>query len=87
MLIVAVLFGTVLLRFAIVLVVVYFILPATRTCPHCATELTLIRHGILRRLIPAVEHRWCLGCGWNGLVRRTPRRISQSRVISRAARS
>jgi hypothetical protein len=86
MLIVAVLFATVLLRFAIVLVVVYLILPATRVCPHCANDLTLIRHPILCRVIPPVEHRWCLSCGWNGLGRR-PRRGSQSRVISRAARS
>jgi hypothetical protein len=87
MLIVAVLFATVLLRFAIVLAVVYLILPATRVCPHCANALTLIRHPVLRRIIPAVEHRWCLECGWNGLVRRGPRRVPQSRVISRAARS
>ncbi len=89
MLIVAVLFATVLLRFGIVLGVVYLILPATRICPQCASDLTLIRHPILRHLIPQVEHRWCLGCGWNSLVRRPrgPRSGSQSRVISRAARS
>ena len=87
MLIAVVLFATVLLRFAIVLAVVYFILPATRICPHCASDLTLIRHPVMRRLLPVLEHRWCLGCGWNGLVRRAPRRGSQSRVISRAARS
>jgi hypothetical protein len=89
MLIVAVLFATVLLRFAIVLAVVYHILPATRVCPHCASDLTLIRHPIMRLLIPPVEHRWCIGCGWNGLVRRPPGspRVPQSRVISRAARS
>lgn len=89
MLVVVVLFATVLLRFAIVLLVVYLILPATRTCPHCRTDLTLIRHPVLRRLMAAIEHRWCLGCGWSGLVRRVPHegRISQSRVINRAARS
>jgi len=87
MLIAVVLFVTVLLRFAIVLAAVYLILPATRACPHCARDLTLIQHPVLRRLIPGVEHRWCLGCGWNGLVRRAPRKVPQSRVISRAARS
>ena len=87
MLIVVVLFITVLLRFAIVLAAVYLILPATRVCPHCAGDLTLIQHPVLRRLIPPVEHRWCLGCGWSGLVRRALRRVPQSRVISRAARS
>ncbi|HMG18515.1 MAG TPA: hypothetical protein VK573_07315 [Gemmatimonadales bacterium] len=89
MLIVVVLFATVMLRAGIVIVVVYVILPATRTCPRCATDLTLIRHPVMRRLLPVVEHRWCLGCGWSGLVRRVSRErpVFQSRVINRAARS
>ncbi len=87
MLIVAVLLATVLLRFTIVLAAVYLLLPVTRLCPRCANDLTVIRHRLMRWLVPAVEHRWCLGCGWNGIVRRTSRRSSQSRVISRAARS
>ena len=90
MLIVVVLFATVLLRAGIVITVVYLILPATRVCPRCAADLTLIRHPVLRRLVPSVEHRWCLTCGWSGIVRRTrgPQLPStQSRVINRAARS
>lgn len=89
MLVVVVLFATVLLRAGIVIFVVYLILPATRTCPRCASDLATIRHPILRRLLPVVEHRWCLGCGWSGVVRRTPpaHPLPQSRVINRAARS
>jgi ribosomal protein S27AE len=89
MLIVLVLFMTVLLRFAIVALVVYFLLPATRACPRCGDEAVLIRHAVLRYIVPALEHRWCLQCGWGGLVRRVPppRSIPQSRVINRAARS
>jgi predicted RNA-binding Zn-ribbon protein involved in translation (DUF1610 family) len=89
MVIVLVLFATVLLRFALVLAVVYLMLPVKMSCPQCGDKLTLIRHPLLRHLVPLVEHRWCMGCGWNGVVRRarpappTP----QSRVISRAARS
>lgn len=82
MLIVLVLFATVLLRAAIVLTFVYLILPAKRVCPLCGARLTPIRHPWLRRLLPLVEHRWCLDCGWSGLVRQV-----QSRVINRAARS
>lgn len=88
MLVVVVLFATVLLRAGIVLVVVYLILPKSFSCPRCADKLTMIRHPIMRRLLPRVEHRWCLNCGWSGIVRRArERRIGQSRVISRAARS
>ena len=88
MLIVVVLLATVLLRFSIVVAVVYLMLPATRSCPRCADELALIRHPVLRRLVPMVEHRWCLRCGWSGAVRRGRARPQvQSRVITRAARS
>ena len=89
MLIVVVLFATVLLRAGIVLVLVYLILPKAFSCPRCGAKLTLIRHTILRRLLPQVEHRWCLDCGWSGLARRAPppRVQPQSRVINRAARS
>ena len=88
MLIVVVLFITVLLRAGIVIAVVYLILPATRQCTRCGAELVLIHHALLRRLIPPLEHRWCLSCGWSGVVRRVPQLPgSQSGVISRAARS
>ena len=82
MLIVVVLFATVLLRAAIVSTFVYLMLPAKRECPRCGAQLALIQHAMLRRLLPLVEHRWCLDCGWSGIVRQ-----AQSRVIRRAARS
>jgi len=89
MLIVVVLLTTVLLRVGIVAVVVYVILPKGFSCPRCADRLNLIRHPVMKVLLPPVEHRWCLGCGWSGLVARgkPPRPVPQSRVISRAARS
>ena len=90
MLIVAVLLATVALRFAIVVTVVYLLLPTVPACPRCADELVLIQHPLMRRLLPPLEHRWCLGCGWAGIVRRHAGKRSgqpQSRVINRAARS
>jgi len=89
MLIVVVLFATVLLRAAIVITVVYLMLPKSFSCPRCAARLALIRHPVLRRVLPRVEHRWCLDCGWSGIVRRaSPGPVqTQSRVINRAARS
>ena len=82
MLVVVVLFATVMLRAAIVLTFVYFILPKKRVCPLCGAPLTRIHHSILTLLLPIVEHRWCQECGWSGMIRQT-----QSRVIKRAARS
>jgi RNase P subunit RPR2 len=82
MLVVVVLFATVLLRAGIVLTFVYHILPKKRVCPLCGAPLARIQHSVLRLLLPMVEHRWCLECGWSGIVRHR-----QSRVIKRAARS
>ncbi|HXO86246.1 MAG TPA: hypothetical protein VN803_12060 [Gemmatimonadales bacterium] len=90
MLVVLVLFATVLLRAGIVFTVVYFMLPKPFSCPRCADKLTLIHHPMLQRVLPQLEHRWCLGCGWSGVVRRMKERrrmLPQSRVINRAARS
>lgn len=70
MLIVGVLLATVLLRFSLVAVLTYVLLPRGLGCPHCAAKLTLIRNNFLRRLVPPLEHRWCLECGWHGVVRR-----------------
>jgi hypothetical protein len=79
-LIVAVLLATVALRFSLVAILTYVLLPRGPACPHCGAELTLIRNTFLRRLVPRLEHRWCLECRWHGIVR-------QSRVINRTARS
>ena len=90
MLIVVVLLATVMLRAGIVMTAVYLILPKPFSCPRCADKLTLIHRPMLRRLLPQVEQRWCLGCGWSGVVRRMKdrrRMLPQSRVINRAARS
>src|SRR2546421_1863568 len=70
MLVVVVLLATVLLRVAIVTAVVYLLLPQGPLCPHCNFEMVAIRNRALDRLVPALQRRWCLECGWNGVVRR-----------------
>jgi hypothetical protein len=86
MVVVVVLLATVVLRAVIVLTFVYLMLPKHCVCPQCGAPLARVHHALLRLLAPVVEHRWCLDCGWSGLVRPQPR-PTQSRVISRAARS
>lgn len=83
-----VLLATVLLRVAIVTAVVYLLLPRGPLCPHCRAEMMPIRNRFFDRLLPALQRRWCLECGWNGVVRRVrPRPAAHSFVINRAARS
>jgi len=70
MLVVAVLLVTVLMRVAIVCAVAYLLLPPDPLCPHCRSTMLPIRNRVLDRLLPAIQRRWCLECGWNGVVRR-----------------
>src|SRR2546428_12034594 len=70
MLVVAVLLVTVLMRVAIVSAVVYLLLPPGPLCPQCRSAMLPIRNRFLDRLLPAIQRRWCLECGWNGVVRR-----------------
>lgn len=68
--IVAVLFATVLLRLAMILGVAYFLVPRGPLCPHCQVEMLPLRHPVLDRVLPGLQRRWCMECGWNGVVRR-----------------
>ncbi len=70
MLVVLVLLVTVAMRVAIVTAVVYLLLPRGPLCPHCAIEMVPLRNRFFDRLLPALQRRWCLECGWDGVVRR-----------------
>jgi hypothetical protein len=88
MLVVVVLLVTVAMRVAIVTAVVYLLLPRGPICPHCGIEMVPLRNRFLDRLLPALQRRWCLECGWDGVVRRVRRAPNHSSdVMSRAARS
>jgi len=61
--IVAVLFATVLLRLAIILGVAYFC-AARAAVPALPARDAALRHALLDRLLPGLQRRWCLECGW-----------------------
>jgi len=67
-LIVGVLMATVLLRFVLVAALAYLVLPRGIDCPHCAAPLTLLQAGWWS-VLTGVERRFCLECGWTGVVR------------------
>jgi len=71
-LIVIVLLATVVLRFAMAAGLAYLLVPRGLACPICRAELLPITHGFASRLFPALQHAWCLECGWHGVVRRAP---------------
>jgi len=85
MLIVVVLLSTVLMRFVIVAAVVYLLLPRETRCPHCDAEMVAIRNRFVDRVLRKIERRWCMECGWNGVIRR-PQPAPTSRDARRVPR-
>ena len=83
MLVVVVLLATVLMRVAIVTAVVYLLLPQGSLCPHCNLAMVAVRNRVLDQLVPVLQRRWCLECGWNGVVRRV--RSARARTPQRPA--
>jgi hypothetical protein len=83
MLVVVVLLTTVLLRVVIVTAVVYLLLPQGPLCPHCNVDMVAIKNRFFDHLLPLLERRWCLECGWNGVVRRV--RAARARRPARPA--
>lgn len=70
LLVVAVLLATVLLRLALVLGVIWLLVPRRRHCPRCGgDELTRVTSRLARLLY--LERRWCLACGWEGVSKPT----------------
>ena len=73
MLVVVVLLVTVAMRVAIVTAVTYLLLPRGPLCPHCGIEMAALENRFLDHWLPALQRRWCLECGWDGVVRRVRR--------------
>lgn len=53
------------------LVLFYLFLPSGRGCPRCASETLSIRSRVLWPVHRIVALRWCLSCGWQGVVKQT----------------
>lgn len=66
--IVEVLLATVALRFVMVGALAYLLMQRSPVCPHCGSGTAQVRRGWLG-LLPRVERRFCLECGWSGFVR------------------
>jgi hypothetical protein len=60
------------LRIAIVTIFFYCILPKGDRCPNCDTPTLRVQSTWWNRLFPYLRTSWCLGCGWEGLLRHGP---------------
>lgn len=68
-LVVLFLFSTVVLRVALVLLVVWLLLPRRLRCPHCGEATDGVVTPALARWL-RLERRWCMACGWTGIAKR-----------------
>lgn len=57
------------LRIVAATVFFYFILPKGDRCPNCDTPTIRVESRWWNRLVPFLRTSWCLGCGWEGLLR------------------
>ena len=51
------------------LALLFAFLPAGRCCPRCGEEALPIRSRTLALFGGLVRKRWCIGCGWDGVMR------------------
>lgn len=64
--------GLQLAMFALLTKVYFGMLPEGDQCPMCDGETLAVEPKGWRRLLGArVRHGWCLGCGWEGMHRRS----------------
>lgn len=60
------------LRVALVLGIVWLLVPKRAQCPRCSdATLSLVSPRPMRTV--RLERRWCLSCGWTGLSKSIPR--------------
>lgn len=66
---VAIFGGLFVLRFIAATVIFYYILPRGDRCPNCDSPTVRVQPGRIARLFRFVHVRWCLRCGWEGMLR------------------
>jgi hypothetical protein len=64
--------GLLVLRVIAATVVFLLILPRGDHCPLCDAITVRLQSPIARGSVIRLTKRWCLACGWEGFMRRTP---------------
>lgn len=80
MVLVLVFLALVLIRLVVMGFFLLLIVSVGPGCPACGGETILVRSYRLLRRIRRLERRWCLGCEWEGMVRRGPSRQVEAAV-------
>lgn len=79
----AVLFvGFFVLRFVAATILFLFILPTGDRCPNCDAVTIRIQSRGWNAVAPWFRTSWCLDCGWEGLLRKSPGTAPQAPAIA-----
>ena len=71
MIAVVVLLALVALRVAVLCGIALLLIPPGRRCPACGAETAVLERTGLAQLLPRVERRWCVECGWSWFRKRS----------------
>ncbi len=61
--------GLFVLRLIIATTVFLLVIPRGDRCPNCDTPTMRIESPLSDRYLPWLRKRWCLACGWQGMLR------------------
>jgi hypothetical protein len=61
--------GLFVLRVIAATIIFYYILPRGDRCPNCDAATVRVQPGRWGRMFRVVHTRWCLRCGWEGILR------------------
>jgi hypothetical protein len=65
--------GLFILRIIAATVVFLWILPEGDRCPNCDAVTLRVQSAGWNRIMPWFRTSWCYECGWDGLLRESPR--------------
>jgi hypothetical protein len=68
-----VLLGFVALRVVALLIFATVLIPRGRRCPACGEDTAALERRGLLRVLPWLDRRWCLACGWSWYRKRVAR--------------
>ncbi len=71
MIAVIVLLGFVVLRILVIGGIAWLLVPPGRRCPACGAETVALERRGMGRLLPGIQRRWCVACGWSWYRKRT----------------
>ncbi|HEX5520067.1 MAG TPA: hypothetical protein VFX29_00165 [Longimicrobiaceae bacterium] len=63
--------------------VLFLFLPSGHECPRCSAETVAVRSVFLRPVRRLAGRRWCIECGWEGIMRHSawPRPLPRFEVV------